>query len=246
MYKNVCLSICFILIIVQSVNANTCFCSADTGIENKLTKQEQQQGWKLLFDGNSMNGWRTYKNRPGSWKINDGVLCSERSGDSSNADLISIDTFENFEIVIDWKISSKGNSGIMYHVNENYDQDYESGPEYQLIDDDGFPEHIEDWQKTGAAYAIQPPAMKAANKPGEWNHTIIIANKNHVEHWLNGKKLVQYEFGSNEWKKQKETGKWKDEPGYGMSKSGHFALQAAHSNIADTYIFFRNIKIKLL
>ena len=243
---NVCITTIFVLIIAQGVYGKTFFSNADTGIENTLTRQEQNEGWKLLFDGNTMNDWRTYKNWQGSWKVNDGTLCSERSNDSINADLISVDTFKNFELTIDWKVSPKGNSGIMYHVNENYEEDYDSGPEYQLIDDEGFPEHIEEWQKTGAAYAIKPPAMQAAKAPGEWNHTIIIVKKSHVEHWLNGRKVVEYDLWSDEWKKEKAAGKWKDAPGYGMSESGHIALQAAHSNIADTYICFRNIKIRLL
>lgn len=246
MYKNVCLNLFLIFVIIQNLSAKTFLSGTDTGRENKLTKQEKTEGWKLLFDGNTMNGWRTYKDRQGSWKINNETLCSERSNDNAHADLISKDTFENFELSIDWKISPKGNSGIMYHVNENYDEDYESGPEYQLIDDDGFPEHIEDYQKTGANYAMQAPAIKAANAPGQWNHTVIIVNKHHVEHWLNGKKVVAYDLWTDAWKKEKAAGKWKDEPGYGMSKSGHIALQSAHSNIADTYICFRNIKIKQL
>ena len=194
----------------------------------------------------TLNGWRTYKNQPGSWKVNEGTLCSERSEANTHADLITNDQFQNFELSIDWKISPKGNSGIMYLVTEDYDNAFESGPEYQLIDDDGFPEHIEEYQKTGANYAMQPPAIKAANAPGEWNHTTIIVNKGHVEHWLNGKKVVEYNLGSDEWKKEKAAGKWKDEAGYGASKTGHIALQSAHSDIADTYICFRNIKIKLL
>jgi hypothetical protein len=108
---------------------------------------------------------------------------------------------------MDWKISPKGNSGIMYLVTEQYDNTYQSGPEYQLIDDNGFPEHIEEYQKTGANYAMQAPGVSAAKAPGEWNHTMIIVNKGHVEHWLNGKKLLEYQIGSDEWKKQKAAGK---------------------------------------
>jgi 3-keto-disaccharide hydrolase len=219
---------------------------ADTSGNNMLTQKEMQEGWRLLFNGKTLDGWRTYKNQPGSWKVNENALCSERSEGSSHADLITDNEFENFELSIDWKISPKGNSGIMYLVTESYDNAFESGPEYQLIDDDGFPEHIEDYQKTSANYAMQPPAIKAANAPGEWNHTVIIVNKGHVEHWLNGKKVVEYNLGSDEWKKQKAAGKWKDEAGYGASTKGHIALQSAHSNVDDTYICFRNIKIKLL
>ena len=92
---------------------------------------------------------------------------------------------------------------------------------------------------------MQAPAVNAANLPGEWNHTVIIVNKGHVEHWLNGKKLLEYQIGSDEWKKQKDAGKWKTESGYGAAISGHIALQAAHSEVDKTYICFKNIKIKL-
>ena len=235
---------CVILLNTPTVFANNII--MDTSGNNMLTQKEKQQGWKLLFDGKTLGGWRTFKNQPGAWKVTDGTLCSKRSEDNTHADLITDDAFENFELSIDWRISPKGNSGIMYLVTENYDEAFESGPEYQLIDDDGFPEHIEDWQKTGANYGMQPPAIKAANKPGEWNHTTIIVNKGHVEHWLNGKKLVEYDLGSEAWKNEKAAGKWKDYAGYGASKTGHIALQSAHSNVADTYICFRNIKIKLL
>lgn len=229
-----------------AVIADNSFIGNDTAGNNQLTQNEMQQGWKLLFDGKSLSGWRNYKHENGAWTVNNGTLCSQRTEDNAHADLITDDEFQNFELSVDWKISAKGNSGIMYLVTEDYDAAYESGPEYQLIDDDGFPEHIEDWQKTGAAYAIQAPAVKAAYAPGKWNHTIIIVNKGHVEHWLNGKRVVMYDVGSNEWKKAKAAGKWKEEAGYAASGKGHIGLQSAHSNIADTYICFRNIKIKLL
>ena len=176
---------------------------------NTLSSKEKQEGWQLLFDGKTLNGWRTFKNQAGNWKIENDLLCSH-TADSGNADLITANTYENFEIDIDWKISAAGNSGILYLVTEDYDQTYLSGPEYQLIDDDGFPEKIEDWQKAGANYAMQAPAVKAANKPGEWNTTRIIVNNGHVEHWLNGKKIVEYDLWSDEWKKQKANSKWKD------------------------------------
>ena len=102
-----------------------------------------------MFDGKTMNGWRTYKNAKGSWKVLDGILCSS-SADEGNADLITDGVYKNFELSIDWKLSPEGNSGIMYLVTEDYEDAFLSGPEYQLIDDEGFPEKIEDWQKTGA------------------------------------------------------------------------------------------------
>ena len=107
-------------------------------------------------------------------------------------------------------------------------------------------EKIQDWQKTGANYAMNAPMLKAYNKPGEWNHTLIIVNKGHVEHWLNGKKVVEYEMWSDAWKKAKEEGKWKDHPGYGAAKQGYIAFQASHSNVQNTGVCFKNIKIKVL
>ena len=217
----------------------------DTTISNQLTQQEKTKGWQLLFDGKTLNGWKTFKDQPGSWKVTDGMLCSA-SADAGNADLLTNAVYENFELNIDWKISPEGNSGILYLVTEDYDQTFLSGPEYQLIDDDRFPEKIEDWQKTGANYAMNPPAVKAVKKPGEWNTTKIIVNKGHVEHWLNGKKVVDYTLWSDEWKKEKTAGKWKDAAGYAASKSGHIALQSSHSNVETSGICFRNIKIHQL
>ena len=216
----------------------------DTTI-NQLTQQEKTKGWQLLFDGKTLEGWKTFKNQPGSWKVIDGILCSA-SADAGNADLLTNGVYENFELDIDWKLSAQGNSGILYLVTEDYDQTFLSGPEYQLIDDDGFPEKIENWQKTGANYAMNPPAVKATKKPGEWNTTKIIVNKGHVEHWLNGKKVVDYTLWSNEWKKEKAAGKWKDAAGYAASKSGHIALQSSHSPVETSGICFRNIKIRQL
>jgi 3-keto-disaccharide hydrolase len=227
------------------VDAQNITTKNDTTINNQLTSQQKTNGWFLLFDGKTLNGWKTFKNEPGSWKAENGMICSYTS-DSGHADLITDDMFENFELDIDWKISPEGNSGILYLVTEDYDATYLSGPEYQLIDDDGFPEKIEDWQKTGANYGMQAPSIKAAHKPGEWNTTKIIINKGHVEHWLNGKKVVEYNLWSDAWKQQKANGKWKDDAGYGAAKSGHIALQSSHSTTEASGICFKNIILKKL
>ena len=215
--------------------------------DNTLTTEEKKAGWKLLFDGKDMKGWRTYKNVSGSsWEVKKGSLCSEKPSGDKNPDLISNEMYENFELSIDWKITPKANSGIMYLVTEDNEHTYESGPEYQLIDDKGYPDKIEDWQKTAANYAMQAPSVDATKPPGEWNHTLIIVNKGHVEHWLNDKKVVEYEMHSDKWKTQKAAGKWKDVATYGAAKSGHIALQATHSGFANTGVYFKNVKIKLL
>jgi len=245
MKKIISTCLCFLISLhCIQLKANTVM-QNDTTIDNQLTQQEKAKGWQLLFDGKTLNGWKTFKNQPGSWKVSEGMLCSA-SADAGNADLLTNGVYENFELDIDWKISPEGNSGILYLINEDYDQTFLSGPEYQLIDDDGFPEKIENWQKTGANYAMNPPAVKAAKKPGEWNTTKIIVNKAHVEHWLNGKKVVDYTLWSDEWKKAKAAGKWKEAAGYAASKSGHIALQSSHSSVETSGICFRNIKIRQL
>lgn len=213
--------------------------------DNQLTKEEEKAGWKLLFDGKTMDGWRTFKNKSGnSWEIiNNELHCKGSATDKSDLrdDLITTDQFENFELSIDWKIASGGNSGIMYHVTEEYDAAYLSGPEYQLIDDEGFPEKLEDWQKTAADYAMYNVTSRPTKPVGQYNNSKIVFNKGHVEHWLNGVKVLEFEAWSDDWHKRKAAGKWKEEKGYGMSKTGHICLQDHGSEI-----WFKNIKIKPL
>lgn len=221
-------------------------CSGNKKItDNSLTKAGVNQGYQLLFDGKTLDGWRTYQNKPAdSWTVKDGTLyCKGSSTDKSTrrADLITVSQFENFDLSLDWKIAPKGNSGVLYMVTEDYPAAYLSGPEYQLIDDKNFPEKLENWQLTGANYAMNPAPAAEPRPIGEWNHTRIVVNHGHVEHWLNGKKIVEYHLWTEEWKQKKQQGKWKNAAGYGMSKQGHIALQD-HGSEA----WFRNIKIKEL
>jgi hypothetical protein len=234
----------FILYSFLAILAGSC-ATNNPPKDNVLSDREKNNGWKLLFDGKTMNGWRTYQNKTSdSWSVKDGALyCTGSATNKSDmrADLITTDQYQNFELSIDWKISPKGNSGIMYHVTEEYPAAYLSGPEYQLIDDKNFPEKLEDWQKTGANYAMDPAPTAEPHAPGEWNHTKILVNGAHVEHWLNNKKIVEYEMWTDAWKKEKMEGKWKDAPGYGMARKGHIALQD-HGSEA----WFRNIMIREL
>ena len=226
----------------DTVNAQT---NGADGVHNSLSNGEREAGWMLLFNGKDMEQWRVFQNKPGNtWSVKDGTLyCKGSTTDKSDlrADIITKDQFENFELEIDWKISKGGNSGLIYLVSEQAKATYRSGPEYQMIDDIGYPGKLEDWQKTAANYAMNA-APDAKPKPaGEWNNTRIIVNKGKVEHWLNGDKVVEYELWTDDWKANKEKGKWKDTPEYGTFKSGHIALQD-HGSEA----WFRNIKIRKL
>lgn len=228
------------------ITAILCSCAGAKKIsDNQLSNKEKANNYILLFDGKTMDGWRAYQNKSlGSWSVEDGALhCQGVTGNYGDmaADLVTIDQYENFYLSVDWKISPKGNSGIMYMVTEADQHASSSGPEYQIIDDVNFPQKLEDWQHTAANYAMDAAPTARPNPVGEWNHTRIIVNGNHVEHWLNGKKVVEYELYSPEWQKKKMESKWKDAPNYAKSKKGHIAFQN-HGSEA----WFKNIKIKQL
>lgn len=215
---------------------------------NKITKSGPQtaaDGTINLFDGNTLIGWHPYQNKnPHNWEAQgNGILhcVSDSQNHDHHVDLVTNDTFQNFDLSWDWKIAPRGNSGLIYLAQETKPAAYETGPEYQLIDDVGFPEKLEDWQKTGANYAMNTAPTAKPKPAGEWNSSRIVVNNGHVEHWLNGDKIVEYDLGSDDWKARKAAGKWKDEADYGAAKSGHIALQD-HGSEA----WFRNITIKRL
>ena len=213
--------------------------------DNSLTAAEKKAGWKLLFDGKTLTGWRMYQNKPADcWGVKNGELyCKGSETDKSDlrADIITTEQYENFELSVDWKIAPAGNSGIMYNVTEEFAAAYLSGPEYQLIDDEGFPHKLEDWQKTGADYAMYTASSRPTKPIGQFNESRIVVKGNHREHWLNGVKIVEFEAWSDDWNKRKASGKWKDTPGYGMAKKGYICLQDHGSGV-----WFKNIKVRKL
>ncbi|MBC7903093.1 MAG: DUF1080 domain-containing protein [Gemmatimonadaceae bacterium] len=209
--------------------------------DNILSSAEKKSGWKLLFDGKSTKGWRTYKNKEvDSWEVTDGAIyCKSKA--TKRADLITEEKYGDFELSVDWKVSKAANSGIVWRATEEYGASYESGPEYQLIDDEGYTEKLEDWQKSGADYAMHPP-LKIASKPtGQYNHTVLKVKGGHVEQYLNGEKVAEFEMWTPDWEKRKSESKWKDAKGYGMSKAGHICLQDHGGGI-----WFKNLKIRPL
>jgi len=229
-------------LVISTVIVTMSFMTNNMQKENTLTKKEKKEGWVLLFDGTTMNGWRSYKNKESEgWDVKNGELYCKAEGVTKRADLITNNAYENYELQIDWKISPKKNSGIIYMVTEDNGASYESGPEYQLIDDLGYPAKLNDKQLSGSNYDVHAPSAKTSKPAGEFNHTRIVINKGHVEHWLNGTKVVDYQLWTPEWEQLKANSKWKDVKPYGMSKSGHIALQDHGGGIA-----FKNIKLKPL
>lgn len=215
-----------------------------TGPEiNTLTKKEIEEGWKLLMDGKSLDNWKIFNGGEViGWRIEDGILYNSGEGSDHGGDIITKDEFQNFELYLEWKISPQSNSGIFFHVQEGIvNAIYETGPEYQLIDDKGWPDRLNDTQYSGANYDMHPPQKARVLPLDEWNKSRLIVNGPHVEHWLNQEKVVEYQLWSQEWINLKNNSKWKDMPHYGTAKKGHIGLQD-HGGLT----MFRNIKIREL
>jgi hypothetical protein len=205
-----------------------------------LTAGEQAGGWQPLFDGRTTDGWRGYKSDavPAGWHVVDGVLTKS----VSTGDLVSRAQFGNFELAFDWMLGPEGNAGVFYRGTEEYDHIYWSAPEYQLLDNVKASDNKTPLTRAGADYGLYP-APDGHDKPvGEWNQTRIVVNGNHVEHWLNGFKLLEYEFGSADWEAKVKASKFAVYPNYGRAKSGYLALQGDHPGT----LAFRNIRIKVL
>jgi hypothetical protein len=213
--------------------------------ENSLTGKEEQAGWKLLFDGQSLTGWHGYnmKGIPGCWIAEENSITLSTEGGAEGLDLVTDETYGSFALSLEFKLSEGANSGIIFQVAEDsaYGFPYETGPEYQVIDDQHWPEPLEDWQLCGANYAMYPPAFPALKPLGEWNHAFLVVDGNRVTQILNGKKVAEYVKYSGDWTARRNSGKWTDYPDYGKYDTGHIALQNHGSRV-----WYRNIKIKRL
>jgi hypothetical protein len=205
---------------------------------NQLTAKEKKLGWRLLFDGKTLNGWRNFK-KPDApqrgWSVQNGCLIL--AAHSSGGDIITTEKFMDFDLEWDWRIEPKGNNGLKYFVTE--ERDGAIGHEYQLIDDSttGNPKRM-----TGSFYDVLAPTKLGFTKPcGQWNHSRIRVDGKRVEHWLNGKKVLSYELGSRHVRASVAQSKFKDVPGFGEKISGHILL-TDHGDPAS----FRNIKIREL
>lgn len=211
--------------------------------DDLTTDQSISHSWVALFDGESTAGWRGFNmdSVPPGWIAKDGELIGLGEGGDLGGDIISQDQFEDFELSLEWAISEGGNSGILFHVLEgNYPATYATGPEYQIIDDMGFPQKLEPWQQAGANYAMHNAAENKKLMPvGEFNSSRIKVKDGLVEQWLNGDKIVSYVLWTKEWYDKVQDSKWKDYPGYGRALKGHIGLQD-HGSVVK----FKNIKIR--
>jgi hypothetical protein len=205
--------------------------------DNVLTPAEKAAGWKLLFDGKSTEGWRGFKTPEpdAGWTVTDGALGPDPK---TSRDIMTKETFGDFELVFDWKITPKGNSGVMFHVTETGDQTYQSGPEYQVVDNARGEPLAE---QAGALYGLYAPTTDATKPVGEFNHSRLVLRGGKGEHWLNGVKVAEYDLKSDEFKAKVAATKFKAWPQFAASDTGHIALQ----NHGD-HVYYRNIKIRPL
>lgn len=210
--------------------------------QNLLTDAEKAEGWRLLFDGKTLEGWHPFKKvggRPQGWSVVDGCLARTGPG----GDIVSDDAFENFELRIEWRVSPAGNSGIFYGVSEAEPNRYvwETGPENQVLDNAEHADGRSALTSAGSCYALYAPAKDVTRPIGLFNEARVVIKGNRVEHSLNGEKTVEYEWGSDEWKKRIDGSKFKSMPRYGSVRKGHLALQDHGDRV-----WFRNIKIREL
>ena len=228
----------------------------DKGPLNQLTDAEKAQGWQLLFDGKTSDGWRGYNktNFPAAWMVGDGTLhCrSEASrgeaGKADGGDIVwSKQLFSDFDLRLEWKIAEGGNSGIFYLAREVAGWPiYKSAPEMQILDNERNPDSSrgkEGNRKSGSLYDLIPANPQNAKPAGEWNSVEIICLKGKVVHRQNGVKILEYELWTPEWKMLVEQSKFQGmNPDWvNVAKEGVIGLQDH-----DSDVWFRNIKIRPL
>jgi hypothetical protein len=219
---------------------------------NQLTGAEKAAGWRMLFDGETLNGWRGFHSDkiPAGWAIEDGCIKKvPAQGELGQAggDLITVDQFDNFEFSVEWKLSKGANSGIKYLISESLPPTGRSGVsfEYQVLDDENHPDAkagIAGNRTASSLYDLIPASKdKKLNPVGEFNHTRIIVKGNHIEHWLNGVKTLEFERGGEKLKHHIAESKFKNTKGFGETAKGHILLQD-HGDA----VWYRNIKIRTI
>jgi hypothetical protein len=212
------------------------------GVQSSMRRQAEDAtraaagGWRIL----DLSAFRDYKNDAPTrnWSTVDGVMTKGPGAD----DIMTKDQFGNFELQFDWKIGEAGNSGIFYRATTEYGEIYWSASEYQLLDDANTPDGKSLLTCAGSDYALLPATSRAATPHDEWNSSRLVVDGAHVEHWLNGSKVVEYELWTSDWKAKVAASKFKAYPNYALAKRGYVGIQGDHPGT----VAFRNIRIREL
>ena len=218
----------------------------ETTTENPLlTSEEQKEGWQLLFDGSSTDGWHNYGGGPVgyAWKVTDGTLHFDGSlkKDTIAQDIVTNDEFENFDLKLEWKVDTNGNSGIMFYVVEDtaHRRPYWTGPEMQVLDNNGHPDAKIAKHRAGDLYDLISSSKETVKPALEWNQAEIKAVNGKLDFYLNGENIVSTTMWDENWNKMIAGSKFKQWPGFGTFKKGRICLQDHGDKV-----WFRNIKIK--
>jgi hypothetical protein len=206
---------------------------------NTLTSAEKAAGWRLLFDGKTTAGWRVFKKTEmtAGWTVEAGALTRSASA----GDIVTVDEFDNFELTFDWMVAPGANSGVFGRVTEDSTAVWHSATEYQILDNKGHADGKKPETTAGSAYALYAPVKDVTKALGEWNQGKIVMKGAHVEHWLNGVKIVEFEVGSADWTERVEKSKFKPYPQFGKAPRGRIAIQDHGDKVS-----YRNIKIRSL
>ncbi len=220
--------------------------AADTA-PNTLTDEEKKAGFKLLFDGKTTDGWRGYnkKQMPPGWKVIDGVLTEVAAGAGGKGagggdDIITNDQYDNFELRLQWRVGKGVNSGILYRAVEGADTSWHVAPEMQVLDNAGWGE-AERRHHAAALYDLYAPTKDTSLGADKWHDVKLVVNGNHIEHWLNGEKVVECELNSDDWNERVAKSKFKDKPEFAKATKGYICLQD-HSGRVE----YRSIRIRPL
>lgn len=234
--------------------------SPEPAAPNTLTPQEAAGGWRLLFDGETLDGWRGLGRDAvpaGHWVVEEGTIRKVASGDVPTAadgqpleggDLMTIDTFGDFELVFEWKVAEGANSGVKYNVSEAMSTAHPPrhaalGFEYQILDDDRHPDALNGPTRTAAAlYDMIPPGAEKVLRPvGTFNEGRILFRGSHGEHWLNGHRVVSFDLETPRFRELLAASKYRDLEGFAERRQGHIVLQDHGDDV-----WFRNIKVRAL
>lgn len=206
-----------------------------------LSAAEKKAGWKLLFDGQSLNGWRGYKTEAigKGWKVQDGAIMLT---EAKSGDLVSAQAYGDFELGFEWKISEGGNSGVIYRSGLGDAAPFRTGPEYQVLDNEKAKDNKLGNHLAGSLYDFGGETARTLTKPvGQWNSSRLIVRGWRVEHWLNGQKVIEIDLASSEGKAAIAKSKFKDWEKFATLARGHIVLQD-HGDVVS----FRAIKIREL
>ncbi|MCY2960595.1 MAG: DUF1080 domain-containing protein [Planctomycetota bacterium] len=211
---------------------------------NVLTDPERKAGWKLLFDGRTLDGWRNFQGASTAAKVAGPVRGWEAIGGAlvrtgEGGDIVTNGIYGDFELSLDWRIPEAGNSGVFFHVADAGSYVWESGPEMQVLDNDGHPDGRNPLTSAGSNYALHAPPRDLTRPVGMWNTARLVVIGSRVEHWLNGELQVEYDLWTPEWKALVAGSKFAKMPGYGIAHEGRIALQD-HGNRVE----FRNVKLR--